>query len=310
MRDGHLVEAFLEMLSAERGAARNTLDAYRRDLQDFSAFLGARGARPSAASAGDVAAYLADLSARGFAATSQARRLSALRRFHRFLFAEGVRGDDPTGTIDSPKKRRPLPKVLAEAEVARILGVAAEQAAAEEISPAGRLRAARLAALCELAYATGLRVSELVSLPAAAARPDLEVIAVRGKGGRERIVPLSERAKAAVAAYVGLRAAAGLARSRWLFPADGRSGHLTRQAFGRDLKALAAAAGVAAARVSPHVVRHAFASHLLAGGADLRVVQTLLGHADIATTEIYTHVLDERVRRLVEEHHPLARRGG
>lgn len=309
MRDGHLVEAFLEMLSAERGAAANTLSAYRGDLTDYAAFLGARGTAPSRAGADDVRAFLADLSARGFAASSQARKLSALKRFHRFLYGEGVRGDDPTGPVDAPKKRRPLPKVLAESEVAAMLAVAAERAANGELPLAERLRAARLSALVELAYASGLRVSELVGLPIAAARPDLEMIAVRGKGGRERMVPLSDRAKRAVAVYVALRAeASGGRASRWLFPASSAAGHLTRQAFARDLKALAAAAGLPAARVSPHVVRHAFASHLLAGGADLRVVQTLLGHADIATTEIYTHVLEERIRTLVEEHHPLARR--
>jgi len=310
MRDGHLIEAFLEMMSAERGAAANTLDAYRRDLEDFSGFLASRGVAPVAAATDDLHAYLADLAARGFAATSQARRLSALRRFYRFLFAEGVRGDDPTGPVDAPKRRRPLPKVLAESEMAAILAVAAERIAAPEQPPGERLRAARLAALVALAYATGLRVSELVSLPAMAARPGLEAITVRGKGGRERLVPLGARAREAIAAHVAARAEAGLAGSRWLFPAAGRSGHLTRQAFARDLKALAAAAGIPAARISPHVLRHAFASHLLAGGADLRVVQTLLGHADIATTEIYTHVLDERIRSLVETHHPLARERG
>jgi len=309
MRDGHLVEAFLEMLSVERGAAANTLAAYRGDLAGYAGFLAARDSAPSRAGADDVRAFLADLAARGFAASSQARKLSALKRFHRFLYAEGVRGDDPTGPVDAPKKRRPLPKVLAESEIAAMLTVAAGRAANGELPLAERLRAARLSALVELAYASGLRVSELVGLPIAAARPDLEMIAVKGKGGRERMVPLSQRARGAVAAYVGLRAAASGGRaSRWLFPAASDSGHLTRQAFARDLKALAAAAGLPAARVSPHVVRHAFASHLLAGGADLRVVQTLLGHADIATTEIYTHVLEERIRRLVEEHHPLARR--
>jgi integrase/recombinase XerD len=301
VRDGHLIESFLEMMSAERGAAANTLDAYRRDLEDFARFLG--DAPVSAASADDVRGYLADLTARGFAATSQARRLSALRRFHRFLFAEGIRGDDPTGPIDSPKRRRPLPKLLSEAEMRAILSTAGEQAISEEASAAARLRAARLVALVETAYATGLRVSELVALPAAAARPGLEAIVVRGKGGRERMVPLSPRSKAAIGAF---RALAGGKPGRWLFPSHGASGHLTRQAFARDLKRIAALAGIPAARVSPHVVRHAFASHLLAGGADLRSLQALLGHADIATTEIYTHVLDERLTALVTEHHPLA----
>ena len=301
VRDGHLIESFLEMMSAERGAAKNTLDAYRRDLEDFARFRA--NAPVSEASADDVRAYLADLNDRGFAATSQARRLSALRRFHRFLFAEGVRTDDPTGPIDSPKRRRALPKLLSEGEMRAILAAAGEQAVAEDATPVARLRAARLVALVETAYATGLRVSELVALPAAAARPGLEALVVRGKGGRERMVPLSPRSKAAIMAFRGL---AGGKAGRWLFPSHGESGHLTRQAFARDLKRIAALAGIPAARVSPHVLRHAFASHLLAGGADLRSLQALLGHADIATTEIYTHVLDERLTALVGEHHPLA----
>jgi integrase/recombinase XerD len=301
VRDAHLIESFLEMLSAERGAAQNTLDAYRRDLEDFARFLA--DASVAAASADDVRAFLADLTDRGFAATSQARKLSALRRFHRFLFSEGVRGDDPTGPIDSPKRRRALPKLLSEAEMRAILATAGDQSVAEDATAVARLRAARLVALVETAYATGLRVSELVALPAAAARPGLEALVVRGKGGRERMVPLSPRSKAAIGAFRGL---AGGKPGRWLFPSHGESGHLTRQAFARDLKRIAALAGIPAARVSPHVIRHAFASHLLAGGADLRSLQALLGHADIATTEIYTHVLDERLTALVGEHHPLA----
>ncbi len=301
MRDGHLIESFLEMMSAERGAAKNTLDAYRRDLEDFARFRA--DAAVSAATADDVRAYLADLNGRGFAATSQARRLSALRRFHRFLFAEGVRTDDPTGPIDSPKRRRALPKLLSEGEMRAILATAGAEAVAEDATPVARLRAARLVALVETAYATGLRVSELVALPAAAARPGLEALVVRGKGGRERMVPLSPRSKAAIVAF---RTLLGGKAGRWLFPSHGESGHLTRQAFARDLKRIAALAGIPSARVSPHVLRHAFASHLLAGGADLRSLQALLGHADIATTEIYTHVLDERLTALVGEHHPLA----
>ena len=306
MRDGHQIEAFLEMMSAERGAARNTLDAYRRDLEDFARFLA--GTPVTAATADDVRGYLADLTGRGFAASSQARRLSVLRRFHRFLFAEGVRGDDPTGPIDAPKRRRALPKLLSEAEMRAILATAGAQAVAEEAGAGARLRAARLVALIETAYATGLRVSELVALPAAAARPGLEALVVRGKGGRERMVPLSPRAKAAIGAFRDLSGGklSGGKAGRWLFPSHAASGHLTRQAFARDLKRIAGLAGVPAARVSPHVVRHAFASHLLAGGADLRSLQALLGHADIATTEIYTHVLDERLTALVTEHHPLA----
>lgn len=308
MRGIHHLEAFLEMLSAERGAAANTLAAYRRDIEDFGAFLAARKRGLAEAGGEDVSAYLASLAAEGLATATQARRLSALRRFHRFLYGEGVRGDDPTALAEAPKKRRALPKILSAEEVLAMLTVAAAEAGNTERPPARRLVAARLAALIEVAYATGLRVSELVGLTNAAARPDLAMLTVRGKGGKERIVPLSDRARAAIAAYVALRDAAPGAGGRWLFPADSESGHLTRQSFGRDLKWLASAAGVSPAKVSPHVLRHAFASHLLAGGADLRVVQALLGHADIATTEIYTHVLDERLKALVNEHHPLATR--
>lgn len=309
MRGGRHLEAFLEMMTAERGAAANTLAAYRRDLEDFGGFLDRRGRALQEAARADVTDYLKSLADSGFASTTQARRLSALRRFHRFLHAEGVRADDPTAIVDSPKKRRPLPKVVGAEEMIALLDRAGEEARRDDLPPARRLAAARLVALVELAYATGLRVSELVGLPASAARPDLAVITVRGKGGKERLVPLSERAKAAVADYVALRKAVAPGPSPWLFPAASASGHLTRQSFGRDLKTVAAAAGIAAARISPHVLRHAFASHLLAGGADLRVVQALLGHADIATTEIYTHVLDERLTKLVTDHHPLATRG-
>ncbi len=302
---GHHIEAFLEMMSAERGAAPNTLVSYRRDLADYGRFLGARGGGFERANVEAVRDYLNDLDLRGFAATSAARRLSALRQFHRFLVSEGVRADDPTGVIAGPRRPARLPSVLSEAQVTRLI----EQAQAEaerEGSEAAQLRALRLYALVEMLYATGLRVSELVSLKAAVLRRDQRMFTVRGKGGHERIVPLTERARAAVAAYVKARSASGVAESPWLFPSFGDSGHLTRQAFARDLKDLAVRAGVPAAKISPHVVRHAFASHLLQNGADLRVVQQLLGHADISTTQIYTHVLEERLRTLVTEHHPLA----
>ena len=302
---GHHVEAFLEMMSAERGAARNTLAAYARDLADYGAFVGPFDKVRTA----DIRAYLIELDGRGFAAPSVARRLSAIRQFHRFLFSEGVRDDDPTGTIEGPRKPARLPKVLSEAEVDRLIETAGALAAREGLSPPEAARAHRLNALVELLYATGLRVSELVGLKASVLRGDAAYFAIRGKGGHERIVPLSDKARAATAAYLAARKAAGAGDSPWLFPAFSESGHLTRQAFARDLKSLAAAAGIPAGRVSPHVLRHAFASHLLQNGADLRVVQQLLGHADISTTQIYTHVLEERLRALVAAHHPLARGG-
>ncbi len=303
---GHHVEAFLEMMSAERGAAPNTLLSYRRDLEDYARFV-ASGGGPARAGVEAVRAYLNDLDVRGFAATSAARRLSALRQFHRFLVSEGVRADDPTGIIEGPRRPARLPSVLSEAEVSTLLE-RAEAEAASEGSEAARLRALRLHALVEMLYATGLRVSELVSLKAAVMRRDQRMFTVRGKGGHERVVPLTDKARGAVAAYLRARAASGVAESPWLFPSFGDSGHLTRQAFARDLKDLAVRSGISAAKISPHVVRHAFASHLLQNGADLRVVQQLLGHADISTTQIYTHVLEERLRTLVSEHHPLAKK--
>lgn len=306
--DAVLVEGFLEMMSAERGAAANTLESYRRDLDAFREHLA--GKPLLAADKADVIAHLAGLTARGYAATSQARHLSALRQFYRHLYADGLRGDDPTRTVATPRTRPPLPRVLEVAEVDRLLAAAraAAEAAATQ-SDARALRAARLHALLEVIYATGLRVSELIALPASAARREERLVAVTGKGGKERLVPLGTAARDAMRAYLARRQAAGRPPSRWLFPSHGASGHLTRQAFARDLKALAAGCGVDPAALSPHVMRHAFASHMLENGADLRVLQQLLGHADISTTQIYTHVLDERLRALVEEHHPLARDG-
>lgn len=298
------IEAFLEMMSAERGAAENTLAGYRRDLEDAAAGIGGDLA---AAGAADIRAYLDGVAARGFAPTSQARKLSALRQFFKFLYAEGLRGDDPTGTLDSPKKGRPLPKVMGEAETARLLDRAALEAADPTQGGGDALAALRLHALVEVLYATGLRVSELVGLPAAVAQRDDRFFMVRGKGGKERMVPLSAKARAAMKAWLAARGKVpALAESPFLFPASSDSGHLPRQVFARELKGLAARAGIAAAKVSPHVLRHAFASHLLQNGADLRAVQQLLGHADISTTQIYTHVLEERLVRLVNEHHPLA----
>lgn len=307
MTTGFDLETFLEMMTAERGAAENTLAGYRRDLEDFSEFLG----RTDLAEAGqqDVSAYLSDLNRRGFAETSQARRLSALKQFFQFLYAEGRRGDDPTRTVSAPKKRAALPKTLSVEEVDRLIETAHRQTQIPRESAAARLRAQRLYTLIEVLYATGLRVSELVALPVTAALRDARLIEVRGKGGKERLVPLTPAAQAAMKDYVGLRAAEGAyAASPWLFPSHGGSGHLTRQHAARDLKELAGTAGLNASKISPHVLRHAFASHLLQNGADLRVVQQLLGHADISTTQIYTHVLDERLQELVQSAHPLARK--
>ena len=301
------IEAFLEMMSAERGGAANTLAAYRRDLEDYAGFLAGCGADLEGAGADLVRGYLADLESRGFAASSAARRLSAIRQLHRFLFAEGVRRDDPTGVVDGPKKAQSLPKVLSEGEVDRLL-MAAEARARKPGSEAARLRALRLRALLEMLYASGLRVSELVSLPSGAALAGQRMIAVRGKGNKERLVPLTDAALDAMAAYAVARREAQPGETAWLFPSIGESGHITRQAFARDLKELGSEAGIAQSRLSPHVLRHAFASHLLQHGADLRVVQQLLGHADISTTQIYTHVLEERLQKLVEDHHPLAKR--
>jgi integrase/recombinase XerD len=304
MSEGHLVDAFLEMMSAERGAAKNTIAAYRRDLSDYSAFLGRRGTALSSASREHVTQYLAALEAEGLAASSSARKLSAIRQFHKFLAADAVRSDDPTRIIASPKARRALPKVLSIAEVDRMLALAESEAESADATPVQLAAAQRLHLLLELLYATGMRVSELVELKRAAVMRDASYLTVKGKGGKERIVPVTDRARDAIKAYV-----AALPPGLWLFPANGEDGHLSRQVFARDLKGLGARAGIAAARISPHVLRHAFASHLLAGGADLRVVQTLLGHADIATTQIYTHVLDEKLKTLVETHHPLAETG-
>ncbi|HVW93834.1 MAG TPA: tyrosine recombinase [Devosia sp.] len=300
---GHLIEAFLEMMSAERGAAANTIAAYGRDLADYLAYLGSRRRAPLSAGREDVVAYIAGLEAEGLSASSSARRLSAVRQFHRFLVTEGLRADDPTRIVSRPKAARPLPRILSVVEVDRLLSLAESEANAEA-GPGRRAASLRLYVLLELLYATGLRVSELVGLRRGAVMRDTSFLTVVGKGSRERVVPLNDRARDAVRAYLPT-----LPPGAWLFPATGKSGHLERQVFARDLKALAGRAGIGAARVAPHVLRHAFASHLLAGGADLRVVQSLLGHADISTTQIYTHVLDEKLRTLVETHHPLAEEG-
>jgi len=304
--DAALTALFLDMLAAERGASAHTLAAYRRDLADYSAALKEAGGSVAAASTADVRAYLAQLEAQGLKPATTARRLSAIRQLHRFLYAEGLRGDDPAAVLTGPKRGRTLPKVLSVGDVDRLLQTA-RQAADDPSAPAPqRLRAARLACLLEVVYATGLRVSELVALPLSAARRDARMLYVRGKGDKERLVPLNDAAKQAMASYLSLLREADVAPSKWLFPSFGESGHLTRQHFGRELKHLTGLAGLPSAKVSPHVLRHAFASHLLHNGADLRVVQTLLGHADIATTQIYTHVLEERLKSLVRDLHPLA----
>lgn len=304
MNSAARIEAFLEMMSAERGAAENTLSSYRRDLEDASAEID--GGLAGAAAA-DIRGYLDEIAARGFAATSQARKLSAIRQFFKFLYAEGLRGDDPTGTLDSPKKGRPLPKTMSEADTGRLIDRAAQEAADASLNDDDNLAALRLHALVEVLYATGLRVSELVGLPVTVALRDDRFFMVRGKGDKERMVPLSAKARMAMRAWLAARATVpAFADSPFLFPAASDSGYLSRQVFARDLKGLAARAGIASAKISPHVLRHAFASHLLQNGADLRAVQQLLGHADISTTQIYTHVLEERLVRLVNDHHPLA----
>jgi integrase/recombinase XerD len=306
--DNALIELFLDMLAAERGASRNTLDAYGRDLADLAAHLQAGGARTAKATTEDLRGYLASLAERGFKAATLARHLSALRQLYRFLYAEGKLKHDPAAVLEGPKRGRSLPKVLSIAEVDALLDAARRAGEDEALPAAARLRAARLNCLIEVVYATGLRVSELVSLPATAARRDQRMLVVRGKGGKERLVPLNQAAKRSMDAYLKMRDDAGEAQSKWLFPSFGEQGHLTRQHFARELKVLAPAIGIAPARLSPHVLRHAFASHLLHNGADLRVVQTLLGHADISTTQIYTHVLEERLKALVRDLHPLTDR--
>ena len=309
--DAKLINLFLDMLAAEQGAGDNTLDAYRRDLTDFSEFLGRSGQNFAGAETDALRNYLADLDVRGFKSSSVARRLSAMRHLFRFLLNERIRSDDPAAILSGPKRGRGLPKVLSIADVDRML-TRARELTEQDTSPQQRLRALRLHCLLEVLYATGLRVSELVSLPRSAARNDARMIVVRGKGNKERLVPLNDASRQAMSDFLGLTEADAAAKkrnaapSKWLFPSFGESGHLTRQHFARDLKELASASGLAPRLVSPHVLRHAFASHLLHNGADLRIVQTLLGHTDISTTQIYTHVVEERLKSLVRDLHPLA----
>jgi integrase/recombinase XerD len=303
----HLIDSFLEMMSAERGAGANTLQAYARDLETYCQFLARKGAKAADATTADIRAWLAGVKAAGHAGSTQARRLSAVRQFHRFLYGEAIASTDPAAIIEAPRRARPLPKTLSLREVDRLLAAARDRTASAT-GPA-RLRALRLYCLIELLYATGLRVSELVALPLTAATTRDRFLIIRGKGGRERLVPLSEPARQAMIDYLAeVQATGNRQAGQWLFATHAGSGHLTRQHFALELKGLAAAANLDPQAVSPHVLRHAFASHLLAGGADLRTVQQLLGHADIATTQIYTHVLSQRLHDIVETHHPLARK--
>ncbi len=307
------IELFLEMLSAERGAAQNTLEAYARDLEHFSGYASTTKTPMRDLSTQQIRDYLGVIADEGLAISSRSRRLSAVRQFYRFLFVEGMRKDDPASEISAPKKVQHLPKTLTIDEVDHLLYTAANEA--KTAKGRKQLPAIRLNCLLELLYATGLRVSELVTLPRNFMRADNRMITVKGKGGRERMVPLNGAARRAIKTYVehldakakGAKAKGrGTHPSSFLFPSSGADGHLTRQRLVQELKALAVIAGLEPKNISPHVLRHAFASHLLERGADLRAVQQLLGHADISTTQIYTHVLDERLRQLVNDHHPLA----
>ncbi len=306
MTDRHLIENFIEMLAVERGAAANTLNAYQRDLEAYGEYLDGRRKTFLNAANSDVRGWLAAMGRGGSKPATAARKLSAARQFHRFLLAEAIRADDPTRSVDRPRTGRPLPKVLSEKEVEALMSLAQREWADAEENGA-RMRAARLVCLIEILYATGLRVSELVSLPLGTVVAGEPVLTVVGKGGRERMVPLTGAAIVSISTY--LNAWKELRRAppgRWLFASSSSSGHLTRQRFAQDLKALAVRAGLNPDAVSPHVLRHAFASHLLAHGADLRAVQQMLGHADISTTQIYTHVLADRLKRVVVEGHPLS----
>jgi len=307
--DATLVETYLEAASIENAASDNTLAAYRADLDLYTGFLAGRGRSLLDAATDDVEDFVAGLAAEGYAAATQARRLSAVRQLHKFLYTEGRRTDDPTARVDRPRTRRPLPKVLSVEEVGRLMDATAATAAEPVEDQAEALRRARFWAMLETLYASGLRVSELVGLPAGAIREGTAAMTVRGKGSKDRLVPIGDTARTAVIAYRRLLKDSGRhAGSPFLFPANSETGHVTRQSFARDLKDAAARLGISPDKVSPHVLRHAFASHLLQNGADLRIVQELLGHADIGTTEIYTHVLEHRLAALVADHHPLSER--
>jgi integrase/recombinase XerD len=303
---GH-IRQFLDMLAAERSAAQNTLEAYRRDLDDFVRYLGGSHRGIEQARADDVTAYLRRMAEEGLAPSSRARRLSAIRQLFRFLINEGIVAESPAYGLSGPKKPLALPKTLSVAEVDRLIETA--RARIEPARGSDRLRALRLYALIETLYATGMRVSELVTLPRAVLTGDGRVLMIKGKGGRERLVPLNKGSWGALARYLEAERESGgaqIGKAKWLFASSSAEGHLTRQRFAQELKGLAEEAGLDPERVSPHVLRHAFASHLLDRGADLRSVQQLLGHADISTTQIYTHVLEERLKQVVFERHPLA----
>lgn len=308
--DGFLAESFLEMMSAERGISQNTLDAYRRDLDRYFSNLSGKGIGAKDVEPDQIRKFIHSVADEGLAPASQARILSCLRQFHKFLYSEGLRSEDPTASIEAPKPQRPLPKILSVQEVDQLIRRAEDETLAAKKGSFKHVKALRLNALLETLYATGMRVSELVGLPIGAGKTDGRFLMITGKGEKERLVPLSNRAKLAMVNYLReMETDGGFEKQGFLFPAQSADGHFTRQAFARDLKDLAIRAGISASRVSPHVLRHAFASHLLQNGADLRAVQALLGHSDISTTQIYTHVLDERMRELVEQHHPLAKLG-
>ncbi len=307
-QDLRLIDAFLEMMSAERGAAKNTLEAYGRDLKDYVEFLTGKAVHLDGVGSDVIREYIGSLNAQGFATTTVQRRISAVRQIHQFLYAENLSSENPADIIESPKAVRALPKVMSHEEVDVLLGLAKDKVF--QAKGKKRLDASRMYCLLELLYATGLRVSELVSLPRAVLRQDSQLIVIKGKGGRERLVPIGETARRAVQEYLELAKVRGermFVESSFMFPSRGKAGFLTRQHFALGLKQLAIEAGLDGDKVSPHVLRHAFASHLLGGGADLRAVQQMLGHADISTTQIYTHVLDERLRAVVENHHPLSK---
>jgi integrase/recombinase XerD len=306
MTEQRLISRFLDMMVAERGAAKNTVLAYDRDLEDYAGFLTSRRQSLQAASSDDVRAYLADLETRGMARSSTARKLSAVKQFHLFLQGEGQSTQNPATIVEGPKKQQSLPTVLNDDDVKRLLVAAA--GAVMQAKPQQRFKAMRLQCLVELLAATGLRVSELVGLKYHAVWSETDFLTIKGKGGRERMVPVSRRAQTVLRDYVSVLKLQSETVPLWLFPSHGASGALTRQHFALELKALARAAGVDAEKVSPHVLRHAFATGLLAHGADLRAVQQMLGHADISTTQIYTHVQAERLTSTVERFHPLARR--